>query len=103
MRHGHVFIAALSFTLFQHTRANIFYLKDQWRGDDFFQGWNWFTEDDPTHGRVNYVGEDEARSKHLAYGMFLTPSSFFASRSSHSTYFQRREANSLCVPTIGPS
>jgi len=103
MRPGHMFIAALSLSLSQCARANKFYLKDQWRGEDFFLGWNWVTEDDPTHGRVNYVSEDEARSKYLAYGMFLLSSSFSSLRSSHSIYFQRREANSLCVQTIGPS
>ena len=72
MRPGHVFIAALSFSLTQHAKADMFYLKDHWSGSDFFQGWIWFTEDDPTHGRVNYVSQDEAASKHLAYGMFCS-------------------------------
>jgi len=61
------FLAALSLSLSQRARGKTYYLKDQWRGDDFFQGWTWETEDDPTHGRVNYVSQDEARSKHLAY------------------------------------
>lgn len=76
MRPGHVLIAALSFSLTQHAKADIFYLKDQWSGSDFLEGWNWFTEDDPTNGHVNYVSQDEAKSKHLAYGMFLFSSSF---------------------------
>jgi hypothetical protein len=78
MRASYVFLAALSLSLTQRTGANIFYLKDQWCGNDFFQSWNWETKDDPTHGRVNYVGLDEARSKNLAYGnvfvlLFLLP------------------------------
>ena len=69
MRTGYAFLlAAFSLSLTQLARANIFYLKDQWRGKDFFQGWNWETIDDPTHGRVNYVGLAEAQSKNLTNG-----------------------------------
>jgi hypothetical protein len=76
MRADYAFLAALSLSLTQRAGANIFYLEDQWCGNDFFQSWNWETQDDPTHGRVNYVGLDEARSKNLAYGNIL---SFFLS------------------------
>ncbi|KAF8264590.1 concanavalin A-like lectin/glucanase domain-containing protein [Lactarius quietus] len=44
-----------------------FYLKDEWIGDGFFQGWNWETIDDPTHGRVNYVDQSDAKMKNLTY------------------------------------
>jgi hypothetical protein len=72
MRAGHAFLAAaLSHTLIQCVGANIFYLSGQWSGNDFFQDWNWETKNDPTHGRVNYVSQDEARSKNLAYGRFF--------------------------------
>jgi len=75
MRASYAFLAALSLSLTQRAGANIFYLRDQWRGNDFFQSWNWETKDDPTHGRVNYVGLDEARGKNLAYGnVFVFPS-----------------------------
>lgn len=66
------FFATLSLSLTLRAGAKNFYLKDQWRGEDFFKGWNWFTDDDPTHGRVNYVGKDEARSKNLTYGTFFS-------------------------------
>jgi len=78
------FLAALSLSLSQRAIGKTFYLKDQWRGNDFFQGWNWETENDPSHGRVNYVSQGEARSKHLAYGTILLPSHpFFARILSH--------------------
>jgi hypothetical protein len=77
MRTGYAFLlAALSLSLTQLARANIFYLADQWSGDDFFQGWNWETADDPTHGRVNYVSLADARTKNLTSGTspsFLEP------------------------------
>jgi len=67
MRISFVFLTVLSLSLSQRTRARVFILEDQWRGDDFFRDWNWETENDPTHGRVNYVGQAEAISKNLAY------------------------------------
>jgi hypothetical protein len=83
MRTGYAFLlTALSLSLTQLTRANIFYLKDQWRGDEFYQGWTWETENDPTHGRVNYVGLDEAKSKNLANGTSFSSSPYpFPTRS----------------------
>jgi len=72
MRVRHAFFATLSLSLTLRAEAKIFCLKDEWRGEDFFEGWNWFTDDDPTHGRVNYVGKDEARSKNLTYGTFFS-------------------------------
>ncbi|KAI0295852.1 glycoside hydrolase family 16 protein [Multifurca ochricompacta] len=66
MRTGYAFLVTLSLSLIQSASA-LFFLKDQWIGDDFFQGWNWETENDPTHGRVNYVSQAEAISKNLTY------------------------------------
>ena len=71
MRLRYAFFATLSLSLTLRTGAKTFRLKDEWCGEDFFEGWNWFTDDDPTHGRVNYVGKDEARSKNLTYGTFF--------------------------------
>ena len=71
MRTGYAFFAALS-SLTSCARAN-FYLQDEWIGDGFFQGWNWETMNDPTHGRVNYVGLAEAQSKNLTYGAAIYP------------------------------
>jgi hypothetical protein len=73
MHVGYAFLAVYSLSLIQRTGANIFYLKDQWRGNDFFQGWNWETENDPTHGRVNYVSQDEAIYRNLACGTYISP------------------------------
>jgi hypothetical protein len=66
MRTGYTFLTALSLSLIRCASAN-FYLKDSWVGADFFS-WDWETEDDPTHGRVNYVSQDQAVAKRLAYG-----------------------------------
>jgi len=38
-------------------------------GSDFFEQFNWESENDPTHGRVNYLGLVEARAKNLTYGL----------------------------------
>jgi hypothetical protein len=71
---GYAFLAALlSLTL--RVRAN-FYLQDEWTGEQFLQGWNWETEDDPTHGRVNYLNQDEAQRKNLTYGAVIYPRLF---------------------------
>lgn len=37
-------------------------------GSDFFEQFNWETEDDPTHGRVNYLSLEESKAKNLTYG-----------------------------------
>ncbi|KAI0283797.1 concanavalin A-like lectin/glucanase domain-containing protein [Russula brevipes] len=34
---------------------------------DFYEGWNWETKADPTHGRVNYVSQADALRKNLTY------------------------------------
>jgi hypothetical protein len=93
MRAAYALVAVLSLSFIQRTRAKVFYLKDQWVGNEFFQGWNWVTEDDPTNGRVNYVSEDEARNKNLSYGMSVAPGfspSLFAVRPIHLTFFSGR-------------
>ena len=47
-----------------------FKLADAYIGDDFLQSsnWQWWTADDPTNGRVNYVSKSTALSKNLTYG-----------------------------------
>jgi hypothetical protein len=67
MRTGNAFPAALLLFLIPCASAT-FYLTDKWVGEDFFQGWNWETEDDPTHGRVNYVNQTYAVANNLSYG-----------------------------------
>jgi hypothetical protein len=37
-------------------------------GSDFFEQFNWETENDPTHGRVNYLSLADAKAKNLTYG-----------------------------------
>ena len=76
MRSSFAVLIVLLLALSQRTTANLFILEDQWRGNDFFQGWNWETENDPTHGRVNYVSQSEAMSKNLAYCTFYPKVAF---------------------------
>ncbi|WVQ93687.1 hypothetical protein IAU59_000763 [Kwoniella sp. CBS 9459] len=42
-------------------------LARKYVGQDFFDGFDFKTMDDPTHGRVNYVSKQEARDKGLAH------------------------------------
>jgi len=42
-------------------------LTDKWCGRSFFDGWNFFTRKDPTHGLVNYVDSPTAFTDGLAY------------------------------------
>lgn len=37
-------------------------------GSDFYDQFNWEKEDDPTHGRVNYLSLEEAKAKNLTHG-----------------------------------
>ncbi|KAF9454288.1 glycoside hydrolase family 16 protein [Macrolepiota fuliginosa MF-IS2] len=38
-----------------------------YKGEDFFSQWKFFSNEDPTHGLVNYQNQGDASSKHLAY------------------------------------
>ncbi|GAA5946119.1 hypothetical protein JCM10213_006828 [Rhodosporidiobolus nylandii] len=40
-------------------------LLTSYEGDTFFDGWDFFTADDPTHGQVDYVSLDDAKSAGL--------------------------------------
>ncbi|KAF8264597.1 concanavalin A-like lectin/glucanase domain-containing protein, partial [Lactarius quietus] len=66
MRAGYAFLAALSLPLTVHACQG-FYLQEEWIGKDFYEGWNWETENDYTDGRVNYVSMADAQSKNLTY------------------------------------
>ncbi|GJE94439.1 glycoside hydrolase family 16 protein [Phanerochaete sordida] len=57
---------------YQH--ATTFALKDKYVGYDFYNGFQWETFDDPTHGCVNYVDQDTAKRNNLTQA---TDSKFF--------------------------
>jgi hypothetical protein len=38
-----------------------------YQGSNFFDGWNFFTGTDPTHGNVNFVSQEDAQSQGLAF------------------------------------
>ncbi|EJF57193.1 glycoside hydrolase family 16 protein [Dichomitus squalens] len=46
-------------------RSTSYKLVDEFSGQNFFDGWDFFTDADPTHGLVNFVDGDAA--KKLAY------------------------------------
>nr|ODN88974.1 hypothetical protein L203_02380 [Cryptococcus depauperatus CBS 7841] len=48
-------------------RALDWVLQIAYEGQTFFNGWDWFTETDPSHGLVNYVDASTAFSKGLAF------------------------------------
>jgi len=49
-------------------RASTTYkISDQYAGANFFNGWDFFSETDPTNGNVNYLDRADAISKKLAY------------------------------------
>lgn len=48
-------------------RATTYTLADTWVGKDFLNGWSWWTGDDPTNGRVNYVNQSYALANNLTY------------------------------------
>ncbi|EPQ56248.1 hypothetical protein GLOTRDRAFT_105208 [Gloeophyllum trabeum ATCC 11539] len=51
-----------------HARADQTYkLVDLYQGQSFFDGWDFFTGGDPTHGLVDFVSQSEAQSAGLAY------------------------------------
>jgi hypothetical protein len=70
MRTEYAFIVALSLTLVQCAGATDYFLKDKWIGEDFLTGWVFDTEDDPTHGRVNYLDQEDAVNKGLVFGAY---------------------------------
>jgi len=46
-------------------RATTYKLQDKYQGQTFFDGWDFFTDADPTHGNVIYESQENA--KDLAY------------------------------------
>jgi hypothetical protein len=70
MRTEYAIIIALSLSLAQCARATDYFLKDEWIGKDFLTGWVYFTEADLTHGRVNYLDQEDAVNKGLVFGAY---------------------------------
>ena len=46
-------------------------------GSDFFEQFNWDSENDLTNGRVNYLTLDQARGENLSYGSPSIPTPVF--------------------------
>lgn len=48
-------------------RNSGFSLADSYKGNNFFDGFDFFNDADPTHGMVDYVNRDEAFSRNLSF------------------------------------
>ena len=57
-------------------------LQDAYVGGGFLTTWDWWTEDDPTHGSVNYVDLGTALAHNLTYGAHATSLRLFVWRRS---------------------
>lgn len=77
-------ISVLGLAVVRRAMAQGYFLKDTFRGRDFFS-WTWETSDDPTHGRVNYIDKPSAQSSNLSYGIAFSP--HWLCYSSYSLYF----------------
>ena len=62
------FALALSLTRIVSSRFTLYTRELSIVGPDFFEEFNWESENDPTHGRVNYLTLEEARARNLTYG-----------------------------------
>ncbi|KAG6820979.1 hypothetical protein H0H93_008608 [Arthromyces matolae] len=60
--------------------------QDVFEGEDFFKGWTWETQNDPTHGRVNYVDQ-------------LTAQSLGLSSATDDKFFMRADSSSMIPPS----
>jgi len=45
----------------------LFRIADYWGGKNFFDGWDFWDQGDPTHGAVNFLGKSDAFKSGLAY------------------------------------
>jgi hypothetical protein len=52
--------------------SDTYQIEDSIVGNDFFNNFDWFTDDDPTHGRVDYVSMQEAKSGNLSFGEYIS-------------------------------
>ncbi|KAN0124237.1 glycoside hydrolase [Russula decolorans] len=57
---------ALGILLAGSANAATYKVTDKFQGASFFSGFSFFSQADPTHGRVNYVTQEQARSRGLA-------------------------------------
>ena len=68
---------ALSLTRAVSSASTVYKRELSIVGSDFFEQFNWESENDPTHGRVNYLTLDQARAKNLSYGSPSIPTPVF--------------------------
>ncbi|THH00761.1 hypothetical protein EW026_g1828 [Hermanssonia centrifuga] len=75
MRTGYAYLFICFTSVLMHLSAGSahFVLKDKYEGSDFYSGWRWETDNDPTHGRVNYVDQATAIAHNYT---FATDSKF---------------------------
>ena len=101
MRTGYAILLYLCSALMRlPTVSTTFVLKDKFVGNDFYSGWKWETDDDPTHGRVNYVDQGTAVARNLTYGEPPIRASGARCLTLTRLFRQRRTPRLLCAPTI---
>ncbi|GAA5993708.1 hypothetical protein JCM5350_005801 [Sporobolomyces pararoseus] len=54
-----------SATIPDASNAGPYKLVQDWKGDNFFDGWEFWDQADPTHGSVNYLSQDAAKAANL--------------------------------------
>lgn len=83
-----------------------FTLSNTWVGNAFLSNdWIWFTDPDPTNGRVRYVSQEEAIQEGLAYGAFFSSLSESVEHISesviNSVFFMRADDENI-LDSTGP-
>ena len=51
----------------QSVEANRWGLSTTYKANDFYSGFDWYTDPDPTHGLVDYQDQASARAANLSY------------------------------------
>lgn len=68
MRAGYALSLVIFLVSWVSADQNGYFFKTSFMGRDFLQHWTWYSDDDPTHGRVNYVDQATALQRNLSYG-----------------------------------
>ncbi len=70
MRAGYAFSLVTLFVPLVSADQDNYFFKTSFMGRDFLQHWTWYIDNDPTHGRVNYIDQATALQHNLSYGEY---------------------------------
>jgi hypothetical protein len=83
--------------------SRTYYLNETYCGENFFEGFNWETLDDPTHGRVNYIDKGAAMTSNLSFGTSLVQDSSYMiltpSTASYDKFIMRVDSTNYVSPS----